>query len=242
MSLPTDRIRNKATLLHDAAQAVGEGEPLPFDQAADVCVLQIDGGDAFADQTLTLTGNAANNETFTIGLQTYTWKDALSSPAVPNEVLVDADADASIDNAVAAIMATPSLEGTSFSTGTKENINVTAVNGAGDTMDVTARIRGTVMNTLDTTETMGSASWGAATLTGGTDFVGTVGFLATLDDRHFGSIAAVPLEGGAAVLSASAVGRWRIDMAGVALFKAPIVAYTSGVINVRILHRRKSQG
>jgi hypothetical protein len=244
MSLPTDRIRNKATLLHDLATAVAEGEPLPFDQAADVCVLQVDGGLAAADQTWTQALASSDGETITIGLQTYIAKTALSVPAVPNEYLREAVLSDEVDNLIAAINRDESVEGTKFATGTPENIDVTAAAGVGDTMDVTARRKGTASNTIATTDTQVGAgnAWGAATLTGGTDFVGDVDFLASLDDDHFFPIVGVPLAGGAGVTQATAEGAWRIDMAGVAIFKAPISAYTSGEITVRILHRRKSQG
>lgn len=111
----------------------------------------------FASQTLTLTGRAVADETFEIGGQTYTWKAA---PAAAYEVEIGAaTASDDIDNAVLSIMGTDGL--------TPANPDVTAVNGAGDTLVVTAIIAGDVGDAITTTETMTNASWGAATLTGG---------------------------------------------------------------------------
>lgn len=44
---------------------------------------------------------------------------------------------------------------------------VTAADGAGDTVDITAKVSGTAANAYATTETMANASWGAATMAGG---------------------------------------------------------------------------
>ena len=244
MTLETDRIRNKATLLHTLAVAVAEGLVLPFDQAGDVCVLQVDGGDVAASETWTQALASSDGETITIGLQTYVAKTALTAPAVPNEYLREGVLSDEVDNLIAAINRETSVEGAKFASGTHENRDVTAVAGVGDTMDVTARNVGTEANAIATTETQAGAGnvWGGATLSGGTAFVGTVDFLASLDDRYFNPIVAVPLAGGAGVTSVTANGAWRIDMAGVAIFKAPIVSWTSGLISVRVLHRRNSQG
>lgn len=244
MTLATDRIRHKATLLHDLAVAVAVGEVFPFDQAGDIAVVQVDGGGVAATQTWTQALASSDGETITIGLETYIAKTALSSPAVPKEYLREAVLSDEVDNLIAAINRDQSVEGTKFATGTEENFDVTAAAGAGDTMDVTARNKGTAANSIATTDTQAGAGnvWGGATLTGGTAFVGTVDFLASLDDRNFFAIEAVPLAGGAGVTSVTTVGTWRIDMAGVGIFKAPLSAYTSGEISVRILHRRKTLG
>lgn len=240
--LPTDRIRNKAVILHDARQGIADGEYMPFDQSADVVVLQIDGGDAFAAQTLTLALNVADGEEVTIGNHVYTYKDVLTGAV--DEVLKGATASDSLDALIAAINKAAGVVPALYDPDTKENVWVTAVAGAGDTMDVTGRWAGTSGNAIQTLETLAGVGnvWGAVSLAGGTDFVATIDFLASLNDLEFGVISAVPLDGGAAVGSATAPGMWRIDMSGVAIFKAPVSAYTSGSVTVRILHRRKSQG
>jgi hypothetical protein len=46
---------------------------------------------------------------------------------------------------------------------------VTAAAGAGDTLVVTAKTKGTAGNAIASTETLGSGSWGAVTLAGGVD-------------------------------------------------------------------------
>lgn len=119
---------------------------------------------------LTLTGNAVNNETVTAGSVTYTWKTALTVPAVVNEVLIGATASDSIDNLIAAINQ-DSGDGTLYGSGTVYNPDILAAAGAGDTMDAAARAAGTAGNSIATTETMTNGSWGAATLTGGTNAV-----------------------------------------------------------------------
>ena len=240
--LPTDRIRNKAVLLHDARQGIADGEYMPFDQSADVCVVQVDGGDAFAAGILTLALNVDDGETVRVGNHIYTAKDVLSGAA--DEFLKGATASLSLDSLIAAINKAPAVVPALYDAATKENVWVSAAAGAGDTMDVTCRWAGTSGNAIPTTETLLGAGnqWGAATLAGGTDFVGTVDFLASLNDLEFEAIAAFPIDGGSKVTSATAPGAWRIDMAGVAIFKAAVSAWTSGSITVRILHRRKSQG
>ena len=240
--LPTDRIRNKAIVLHDARQGIADGDYMPFDQAADLVVLQVDGGDAFAAQTLTLALNVDDGETVKIGNHVYTYKDVLTGAV--DEVLKGASASLSLDALIAAINRAAAVVPALYDAVTKENVWVTAAAGVGDTMDVTCRWAGTSGNAIPTTETLLGVGnqWGAAVLAGGTDFVGTVDFLASLNDLEFGAISALPLDGGAAVVLATAPGMWRIDMSGVAIFKAPVSAWTSGSVTVRILHRRKSQG
>ena len=114
--------------------------------------------------TLTLAGNAGNNETVVIGSKTYTFKTALTGAA--NEVLIGAAATNSIDNLIAAINAAAGA-GTLYGTGTTASTQVTAAAGAGDTMVVTAIVKGTGGNSIASTETMVSGSWGGATLASG---------------------------------------------------------------------------
>lgn len=123
---------------------------------------------------LTMTGNALDTETVTIGSQAYTFVTALSTgPTVPFEVLVGADAQESLEHLTNAINNGPG-EGTEYSTGTTVNTDVTGENDTPttDQMTVTANLPGTAGNSVATTETLTNGSWGAATLTGGTNVPG----------------------------------------------------------------------
>lgn len=108
-----------------------------------------------ASGTLTLTDNLDAGDTITVGINTYT---ASASPTDPGDFLIGADAGATIDNLVAEIMG----EGIGAA-----NPLATADPGPGDTMVVTAIYSGAIGNTVATTEDADNASWGAATLTGG---------------------------------------------------------------------------
>jgi len=72
--------------------------------------------------------------------------------------------DESAANAVTAIVAAITGDGSAV---------VSAVDGAGDTVVVTALTKGVVGDAIGTTETLTNGSWGAATLENGVD--GTVG-------------------------------------------------------------------
>ena len=125
------------------------------------------GGVAKATAILTLTGNAANNETVTIGDRVYTFKTTLSTgPTVPNEVLIGAAATDSIDNLIAAINAGAG-SGTTYSTGTVAHALVTAAVGAGDTMGLTAVAEGSGGNGIVLAETL-TGSWNNPATSGGT--------------------------------------------------------------------------
>lgn len=130
------------------------------------------GGVAKGTGILTLTGNAANNETVTIGDRVYTFKTALSTgPTVPNEVLIGTAATDSIDNLIAAINAGAGV-GTTYSTGTVAHALVTAAVGAGDTMGVTAVAEGAAGNNIALAETI-TGTWNNPATSGGTFDTGT---------------------------------------------------------------------
>lgn len=118
-----------------------------------------------ATNILTATGNPAEGATVVIGGQTYTFTATVD---VANEVLIGATASDSLTNLVRAITAGAG-SGTLYGTGTVANAYVTAAEGAGDTVDVTALIAGTYGNSIATTETSANLSWATATLTGGVD-------------------------------------------------------------------------
>ena len=112
-----------------------------------------------AQGTITMAGVAVADETFVVDTQTYTWKAARS---VAGEVTIGADAPAAVTNIVTAI--------------TADQTTVTAVDGAGDTVVVTAATKGTAGNSIVFTEASTNMTVDATTLgttTAGVD--GTVG-------------------------------------------------------------------
>lgn len=122
---------------------------------------------------LTLAANAADGETVTIDTKVYTFQDTLSDS--DGNVKVGANASDSIDNLIAAITL-GSGGGTLYAASMTLHPTVTAVAGDGDTMDATAKDRGTVGNSIVTTETLatGGSQWAAGQLSGGTgpgDFI-----------------------------------------------------------------------
>lgn len=129
--------------------------------------------EAKATGTLTLADNPSNNETVAIGPldyeQTYTFKTSLTSATAANEVLIGADASATIDNLIAAINKAAG-GGTTYGSDTAANSYVVAVVGAEDTMTATAKEVGTEYNDVLTTGSGGS-TWGDTNLTGGVDAI-----------------------------------------------------------------------
>ena len=124
-----------------------------------------------ASKVLTFTGNAADNETVSIGGQVYTFQSAIGAA---NDVLIGTSAEASIDNLVAAINGDAGA-GTTYGTGTVANTYVTAVKGDTDKITATAKVKGVSGNSIAIANTVAQASWagGATALSGGVD--GTVG-------------------------------------------------------------------
>ncbi|KKM25868.1 hypothetical protein LCGC14_1590630 [marine sediment metagenome] len=122
--------------------------------------------DVAATGILTFAGNAVNGETVTINSKVYMWQDDLTD--VDGNVHIGVDAAASIVNLVAAIMLGAGA-GTNYATSMTEHPTATAVDGAGDTIDFTAKTKGTGGNSIATTEAMTQGSFGAGTLENGTD-------------------------------------------------------------------------
>lgn len=115
--------------------------------------------------TLTTTGRAVNNETFTVGTRVYTWKTVLTGAA--NEVKVGAATAADdMDAAVAAIMRAAG-EGTTYGLGTARHPDVSAVR-SGNNMVLTGP-KSADGNAIATTETMTNASFAAGTMASGAD-------------------------------------------------------------------------
>ena len=119
-----------------------------------------------ATGTLTASGVFSNGNTVTIGGYVYTFRTALTVPAVPFEVLIGISAAVSLDNLQAAINAGAGA-GTTYSTGTFAHPDVTATTNSDTTQVVQARLGGTNGNSIATTETGANSAWGAATLASG---------------------------------------------------------------------------
>lgn len=119
-----------------------------------------------ARATLTFTTIPTAAKTVTVDGVAYTFGAALGGA---NSVLIGASVTASLLNLVNAITAVPAEEGVSYGTGTVVHPTVSATEGVGDTMIVTARARGTAGNGIVVATTVVGASWSSATLAGGGD-------------------------------------------------------------------------
>lgn len=121
-----------------------------------------------ATSDLTSDGTAfANGETVTINGIQYTFRTALSSPAQAFEVLIGANAAASLDNLKIAINASGGTEGTEYSVGTYAHPHVTATTNTNTVQTIQARDFGTTPNSFTTSETCAHASWTGTTMAGG---------------------------------------------------------------------------
>lgn len=118
-----------------------------------------------ATGTLTFTGQPANTETVTVGGKTYTFQTVLTN--VNGNVFIGGTTAASIQNLVDAINLT-GTPGTQYALSMTANTQVGASVGVGTTMIAYALAGGTAGNAIASTETITLASWGSATLTGGT--------------------------------------------------------------------------
>jgi hypothetical protein len=113
-----------------------------------------------ATATLTFTGAVANAETVTIGTRVYEFDTApLPGSVVAGNVRVDVSAGATAPEAVTALVAAITTDASAL---------VTAVDGALDTVVVTAKIYGIAPNSYATTTTCTKAAWGGLLMSGGT--------------------------------------------------------------------------
>jgi len=119
----------------------------------------------FAVGILTLSANVSDGDTVTIDSKVYTFQDTLTD--VDGNVHIGASASDSIDNLIAAITLGAGA-GTDYATSMTLHPTATAGAGAGDTMAAYAKTSGTGGETIATTETSATASWGAATMALGT--------------------------------------------------------------------------
>jgi len=126
-----------------------------------------DAAGATATGTLTLAGAGSNGQTATIGTTTYTFVTALSSPAVPDQVLIGAGAAGTLADLAAAINGGAG-SGTDYSSNTQPNSQVTATASAG-TLTLTAVASGSAGNNISTATNLTGGSFASGTLTGGVD-------------------------------------------------------------------------
>lgn len=120
--------------------------------------------------------NVADGETVTLGAKTYTFRTALTNPAVANEVLRGSDNLDSLLNLKYAINAHPDYIGIKFSLGTAVNTQAhgsLVTNNPSDRLVVTStNFTYTGGNDTQVSTTAASLSWDDVTLTGGSTNVG----------------------------------------------------------------------
>lgn len=138
-----------------------------------------DGNAVAASKVLTIAaGNAAHNDTVTIGSITYRFRTG-DEEADPTEEMLqaydvlisDVDNDGTVANLVKAINAT-GTEGVEYFAGTEEHPTVTAGAETGDgTTAITAKVAGLYGNAITISESGANISWagGATALSGGAD-------------------------------------------------------------------------
>ena len=188
-----------------AAITAGAGSGTTYGSAtvAHPSVTATEGTDVAATTILTLTENAADTNTVTIGATVYTFQDTLTN--VAGNVKIGASASATIDNLIAAITV-GSGSGTLYAAATVVHPSVTAAVGAGDTMGVTALTVGAAGNLIASTDTLaGTSAFTSTVLAGGSDKVlatalvtGTAGdSIATTETCAAASWASATLTGGA---------------------------------------------
>jgi hypothetical protein len=113
-----------------------------------------------ASGTLTFTGVVADGQIVTIGTRVYEFDTAVAPGAITaGRVRVDVSGGVTAPQAVTALVAAITGDASAV---------VTALDGAGDTVAVTATAWGTAPNAYATTTTCANASWAKVTLEGGT--------------------------------------------------------------------------
>lgn len=119
----------------------------------------------YARGVLTFGANPLDLEIVTIDGKVYTF-DITTLDNVNGHVFIGATASDTIDNLFNAIILGPG-SGTAYAAATTEHSTVTAGAGAGDTINVRAKLTGTAGNALATTTDVTAGSWATATLLGG---------------------------------------------------------------------------
>ncbi len=125
-----------------------------------------DGDGAAATGLLTSTGtNVSDGNVVTLGSTVYRFKNTMTQAY---DVVIGGSAAASLANLKLAINAT-GVEGTNYYAGTLGHPTVEAGTLTSTTLAVAALAVGTAGNSIASTKTAATLSWGAVTLTGGTD-------------------------------------------------------------------------
>jgi hypothetical protein len=123
-------------------------------------------GSVAASQVLTSSANYSDGETVTIGTRVYTLQGTLT--AGDGHVHIGASEAATIGNLHHAINNSGGTPGTDYNVTAADPL-VTATDNGVHALTVTAKTAGTAGNSIATTETSATASWGATTLAGGED-------------------------------------------------------------------------
>lgn len=118
-----------------------------------------------ASQVLTAAGVFTDTQTVVVGGKTYTTQTVLTN--VDGNVLIGANAAATLQNLFDAINLT-GTPGTQYAAAMTKNTQVYASAVTATTLTVKSKYAGTIGNLIASTETQTNASWGAATLAGGT--------------------------------------------------------------------------
>lgn len=119
--------------------------------------------------TLTSSGVFVDTQTVVVGGKTYTTQTSLTN--VDGNVLIGANAAATLQNLYDAINLTGTA-GTQYATAMTLNGGVTATAVTATTLVVKAKVPGSIGNAIPSTETQTNAAWGAATLASGSGDIG----------------------------------------------------------------------
>lgn len=180
----------------------GSGSTYGTGTVANSLVNAAEGSDVAATGTLTSDNTApSDGDTVTIGTKVYTFKTALTP--TEGQVLINSTADAALLNLIRAINHT-GTPGTDYQCAAANAFVSAAASVTSHAFAVTALTAGGAGNLIASTETSAHLSWGAATLTGGSDKVtvtavetGTGGdSLATTETLANGSFGGATLSGG----------------------------------------------
>lgn len=124
-----------------------------------------------ASVVLTAAGVFTDTQTVTIGSKVYTTQTALTN--VDGNVLIGASAAATLQNLFDAINLT-GTPGTQYASAMTKNTQVYAFAVTATTLTCKSKYAGTVGNLIPSTETQTNASFGTATLAGGTGDSGDI--------------------------------------------------------------------
>lgn len=127
-----------------------------------------------ASGLLTFGSNPSDTQTVTIDEKVYTFQSSLTE--ADGNVKIGALAGDSLDNLTYAINLSGGTAGVDYASAMTLHPTVSAADGGGDTMTVTAKAAGTAANLIATTDTVtGTPNFGATTLTSGAGDVVVLG-------------------------------------------------------------------